>query len=141
MKKHEKKSLIYLAAGILGILLIVLAIALNGRVPDTVSGPLIGVGAGLAGMGISMWRLILWEKKDPVRWKQNEIESKDERNVIIRFRAKAVAGEVLQWTVIAAAWAAVFLDVPLWIILAAVGLFLFKIILEICLTARYQKEM
>ncbi|MDE6639768.1 MAG: hypothetical protein K2K63_04525 [Acetatifactor sp.] len=30
-----------------------------------------------------------------------------------------VAGEVLQWTVLAAAWAAIFLDAPLWVMLAA----------------------
>lgn len=36
--------------------------------------------------------------------KQEEIEANDERNVAIRRRAQAVAGEVLQWSVMAAAW-------------------------------------
>ena len=43
--------------------------------------------------------------------------------------------------VLVAAWAAIFLDAPLWVMLAAVGIFLFKIFFEMCLMARYQKEM
>lgn len=137
----KKKSLFFLIIGIFGAVLIVSAIVLDGRVSDAADGVLMGVGAGLSGLGISMWRFFRWEKKHPAEWKQYKIESGDERNVIIKFRAKAVAGEILQWTVMAAAWAAIFLDAPLWIVLAAVGIFLFKILLETYLMARYQKEM
>lgn len=66
----KKKSLFYLIAGIFGILLIVLAIVLHGRVSDAVDGTLMGVGAGLTGAGISMWRFFHWEKKYPAKWKQ-----------------------------------------------------------------------
>lgn len=81
------------------------------------------------------------EKKDPDKWKQYMIESHDERNAAIRLRAQAIAGDILQWTVLAAAWAAIFFDAPLWVILAAIGIFLFKTILEMCLTAGYQRKM
>lgn len=137
----NKKSFFFLVMGIFGIALIVSAIVLDGKVSDAVDGRLMGVGAGLTGLGISMWQFFRWVKKDPAKWKQYEIESNDERNVIIKFRAKAMAGEVLQWTVMVAAWVAIFLDAPLWVILAAVGVFLFKTVLEMCLMARYQKEM
>lgn len=137
----KKKSLFSLLTGIFGIAFMVLAVALEGKVSNAVDGTLIGAGAGLAGLGFSMWRLFRREKKDPARWKQYEIESGDERNVMIQFRAKAAAGEVLQWAVLAAAWAAIFLGAPLWVILAAVGIFLSKIVLEMCLMVRYQKEM
>lgn len=137
----KKKSLFYLIIGIFGIALIALAIVLDGKVTDAVDGKLMGFGAGLTGWGIFMWWFSRLEKKDPAKWKQYKIESNDERNVIIRFRAKAVAGEVLQWTVIAAAWVAMLLDAPMWIILSAVGIFLCKTILEMCLMAQYQKEM
>ena len=137
----KNKSLFYLIVGIFGILLIASAIVLDGKVSNAVDGTLMGVGAALTGVGISLWRFYRWEKKNPVRWKQYEIESNDERNVVIRLKAQAVAGGVLQWTVMVAAWIAIFLDAPLWVILAAVGVFLFKTILEMCLMARYQKEM
>lgn len=137
----KKKSLFYLIVGIFGIVLIVLAIVLDGRVSNAVDGTLIGVGAGLMGVGIPLWRFFHWGKKNPTKWKLYEIESRDERNVAIRLKAMAIAGEVLQWTVMAVAWIAIFLDAPLWVILAIVGVFISKTILEMCLMARYQKEM
>ncbi len=137
----KKKPLFYLMIGIFGAALMVSAIALDGRVSDAVDGTLMGIGAGLTGLGISRWHFSRWRKKEPARWKQYEIEAGDERNAAIQLKAKAAAGEVLQWIVMAAAWAAIFLDAPLWVILAAVGIFLFKAILEMCLMARYQKEM
>lgn len=137
----NKKSLFYLILSICGIALIVSAIVLDGRVSDTVSGALMGVGAALIGLGFSMWQFACWEKRDPARHRLYEIEAGDERNAAIRLKAKAAAGEVLQWTVMAAAWAGIFLKAPLWMILAFVGIFLFKTILELCLMAKYQKEM
>ena len=82
-----------------------------------------------------------WEKKDPAAMRQAEIEANDERNVAIRRRAQAVSGEVLQWGVMAAAWLSIGLGAPLWVTLAAVGVFLAKSVLELCLMARYQREM
>lgn len=137
----NKKSLFYLILGICGIALIVSAIVLDGRVSDTVSGALMGVGAALIGLGFSMWQLARWEKKNPAEQRLYEIETGDERNVAIRLRAKAAVGDALQWTVMAAAWIAIFFNAPLWVILTFVGIFLFKTILEICLMAKYQKEM
>lgn len=137
----KKKPLLYLIIGIFGLVLIVCAVVLHDKVSNSVDGALMGIGAGLTGIGISMYSFFRWAKKDPARWRQCEIESKDERNIIIRLRAKSAAGDVLQWTVMAAAWAAIFFNAPLWTVLAAVGIFLFKTILEICFMARYQKEM
>lgn len=137
----KKKPLVYLIIAIFGIALIVLAVVLHGRVSNPVDGTLMGVGAGLTAVGITLWRFSLWVTKDPVKWKQYVIESRDERNAAIRLRAQAVAGVVLQYTVLVAAWVAIFLDAPMWVILAAVGIFLSKTILEMCLMARYQKKM
>lgn len=77
----KRKSLLSLLTGILGIVSIALAVVLEGKVPNAVDGTLIGVGAGLAGLGFSMWRLSCWGKKNPAKRKQYEIESGDERNV------------------------------------------------------------
>lgn len=136
-----KKKRMSLFMGMTGILLIVLAIVTGDRLSDIMNGTLIGIGAGLAGLGISRWCFSHWSEKEPAKWKQYEIETKDERNAVIRIRAKAAAGEILQWIVLAAAWVALLLNAPLWVILSAVGIFLFKTILEICFLARYQKEM
>ena len=73
--------------------------------------------------------------------RRDEIEANDERTVAIRRRAQAVSGEVLQWGIMAAAWLSIGLGAPLWITLAAVGVFLAKSVLELCLMVRYQREM
>ena len=137
----KKKSTFYMILGLLGIALMAAAIVLDGKVSHTMDGTLTGVGAALTGLGISRWRFLRWRTKNPAKWKQYEIESNDERNMIIRLKAQAIAGEVLQWAVMVAAWVAIFLDAPLWVTLTFVGIFLFKSILEVYLMGRYQKTM
>ena len=101
----------------------------------------LGVGCGLFGGGTGELLAVQAMKKHPELQKQNEIAERDERNVAIRSRAQAVSGEVLQWGVMAAAWLSIGLGAMLWVTLAAVGVFLAKSVLELCLMARYQREM
>lgn len=132
---------LYLALGILGAALAALAMILEGTVSKPVGGMLMGIGAGLFAFGFSMWRARRQEEKDPRQMRQNRIETTDERNVAIRNRAKAHSGEVLQWAVLAAAWISIGFGAPLWVTLLAVGVFLLKSLLELCLIAKYQREM
>ena len=81
------------------------------------------------------------ERKNPAAARQNEISLKDERNIAMRNRAKALAGDVLQWAVLAAAWVAIGLGASLWIVLLAVGVFVAKSLLELYLLLQYQKTM
>lgn len=137
----DKKSFAALVMGILGIAFVASAVIMEGRISDMADGMLIGIGAGLTGLGISRWCFWRWTGKEPAKYRQYEVEAGDERNVAIRNKAKAEAGDVLQWMVMAAAWAAILLGAPMWVILAAVGIFLCKTILEMYLMARYQKRM
>ena len=59
----------------------------------------------------------------------------------IRRRAKALAGDVLQWAVMAAAWVSIGFGAPLWVTLAAAVVFVLKSVLEVYLVVRYQREM
>ena len=114
-----KKSVLYGIFLLCGIALMALSLVLEGRISDSVGGTMMGVGAGALGY----------------------CGSKDERNVAIRRRAQAVSGEVLQWAVMGAAFVSIGLDAPLWVTLAAVGVFLAKCVLELWLMVRYQREM
>ena len=137
----RRKTKWYLAMGILGVVLSAVSLLLVGRIPDNVGGMLTGVGMGLLGFGFSQFKMRRWEEKDPQQMRKAEIEANDERNVAIRRRAQAVSGEVLQWTVMAAAWVSIAFGAPLWVTLAAVGVFLAKSVLEVALMVRYQKQM
>lgn len=79
-------------------------LAAGGRISDNVGGMLTGVGMGLFGFGFSQFKMRRWEEKDPQQMRKAEIEANDERNVPSAAGAQAVSGEVLQWTVLAAAW-------------------------------------
>ena len=140
MNRNQKKRLfqILLAAGVV---LLALAVLLDGRVPDSLGGMLCGIGSGLLAMSGSTLLNLRHEAKHPEMARQHDIEQKDERNVAIRNRAKAVSGEALQWSVLAAAWLSIGLDAPLWVPLAATGVFVAKSILELYLMVRYEREM
>ena len=136
----NKKNLggIFLLAGAL---LLLLGLLLGDRVSDAMGGMLFGASSGLMAMGLSRLLTARYDARHPQQARRSEIEQRDERNVAIRRRAQAVAGEALQWAVIAAAWISVGLGAPLWVTLAAVGVFVAKSVLELVLMARYQREM
>ena len=130
---------IFLAAGAV---LLAMGVLLGERVlSDAMGGMLVGVGSGLLAMGAVQLLMRRYDVKHPQQARQSEIEQRDERNVAIRRRAQAVSGEVLQWGVMAAAWLSVGLGAPLWVTLAAVGVFVAKSVLELYLMLRYQREM
>ena len=112
MNRTQKKRL-FQGLLAMGIVLLVLSLLLDGRVPDSLGGMLCGIGSGLLAMAGST----------------------------LLNRAKAVSGEVLQWSVLAAAWLSIGLDAPLWVPLAATGVFVAKSVLELYLMIRYEREM
>ena len=140
MNRTQKKRL-FQGLLAMGIVLLVLSLLLDGRVPDSLGGMLCGIGSGLLAMAGSTLLNLRHEAKHPEMARQHDIEQKDERNVAIRNRAKAVSGEVLQWNVLAAAWLSIGLDAPLWVPLAATGVFVAKSVLELYLMIRYEREM
>ncbi|PKD14584.1 hypothetical protein APC1461_1242 [Bifidobacterium longum] len=109
----KKKTGIYLVIGIVGIALALSArLLLQDSLSDSQSGAMIGIGAGLFGYGIAKWCVALWGAKNPDLMKINEIEEKDERNQLIRNKAQAISGEVLNWLLMAGAWVCVFSTHP-----------------------------
>lgn len=140
MNRNQKKS-VFQGLLAVGIVLLGLSILLDGRVSDALGGMLCGMGSGLLALAGSTLLNLRHEAKHPEEARRHDIEQRDERNVAIRNRAKAVSGEALQWSVMAAAWLSIGLDAPLWVPLAATGVFVAKSVLELCLMIRYEREM
>ena len=140
MDRNQKKRLFQILLAV-GIVLLALSLLLDGRVSDALGGMLCGIGSGLLAMSGSTLLNLRHEAKHPEMARRHDIEQRDERNVAIRNRAKAVSGEALQWAVLAAAWLSIGLDAPLWVPLAAIGVFVAKSILELYLMVRYEREM
>lgn len=139
MRRKQRLYITLMAVGVC--LLLAAVVAWKRSAPDRIGGMLTGVGSGLLAMGFANWKMLRWTEKDPERMRRDGIEARDERNVAIRRRAQAVSGEVLQWALIGATWVSIGLGAPLWVTLAAVGVFCGKCVLELCLMARYQQKM
>ena len=140
MNRNQKKRLFQGLLAV-GIVLLGLSILLDGRVSDALDGMLCGMGSGLLALAGSTLLNLRHQDKHPEEARRHDIEQRDERNVAIRNRAKAVSGEALQWSVMAAAWLSIGLGAPLWVPLAATAVFVAKSVLELCLMIRYEREM
>ena len=138
----KRTTLAYCLVMVLGVALVAMGL-LDIRaqfLPTAVSeilAPLGGLAIGLGIAGLIGQSMI---QSDPVL-QQREKARNDERNTAIRYRAKAVSGEALQWTVLGAAWLSIALGAPLWVTLTVVGVFVGKSVLEWCLMVRYQRQM
>lgn len=136
-----KKKSFYIMMLIFGIVLIGISLFIKGEDFKTLSGILIGIGSGISAVGIINIIMKNMEQKNPDLLKQNEIELKDERNTVIRYRAKAKAGDITQWLIMGIAYISIIISAPLWVTLTIVGVFLLYTILGLCLMAKYEKEM
>ena len=134
----QKKSMFYVMAITISVIMIILSqfVELNSH-----SGILLGTGAGVIGASIAKLYIINLEKKNPDMIKENEIELQDERNVLIRQRAKAKSADIIQWLIMIIAYLEIFVNAPLWIILLTVGIFVLYNIIQIYYINKFNKEM
>jgi len=134
----QKKSMFYITAIIISVIMIIISqfVELNSH-----SGILLGTGAGVLGANIAKLYFINLEKKNPDIVKENEIELKDERNILIRQRAKAKSADIIQWLIMLIAYLEIFVNAPLWIILITIGMFVLYNIIQIYYINKFNKEM
>lgn len=81
------------------------------------------------------------EQKHPDIKMQKEVDFKDERNEMIRNRAKAKSGDIIKWLIIALAYVMIIFDSSLWLIGVTVGISLLYHVVSIYFIGKYQKEM
>jgi hypothetical protein len=136
-----KKTSFYIATLAVGIVLAAAGLLFNGETSKAAAGVLLGLGAGLTGMSAANLLMKRYERNHPEVARQTEIEQSDERSVMIRNRARAVAGTVTQWLMIAFAFVLILADAPLWQTLTVVGVYTAYHVLYLALAARYQKQM
>lgn len=137
----KRKTLLLIGVTVLGAVLDAVGLLGDFGLPENVNRVLMLVGGLMAIQGgFALWDLLL-EKMNPVYQKQNHIERTDERNAAIRYRAKAVSGDLLQWVVMAGMGLAILTDAPTWVVLLPVAGVVLKGLTEMYLIGRYQDEM
>lgn len=140
MMKRKKKLYIALLAASLCLVLTAFLLR-NAGLPYRVYAALFGMATTLSCVGVPRL-LALWsEETSPSEARRNRIESGDERNAAIRNRAKALSGDLLQWSLLGCFWLSVGLDAPLGVTAVAGVLFAAKGVLEAVLLSRFQREM
>lgn len=137
----NRKKATHLTALAFGALLILSALLLNHLIPKTVGGVMIGVGASLLSVSAVKLYQLRFERKNPELAKQSRVEEGDERNTMIRSRAKARAGDVTQWAIMGAAYVAILMNASLWVTLSAVACFVLYNVLCFAFTVHFQKNL
>ena len=137
-----KKKVINISFLIFGIALFIFGgVFLKRNDVKSISGICIGIGASLFGMSVSNLWMINFNKKHPDELKQSEIEFSDERNTMIRNKAKAKVADIIQWFIMGIAYITILISASLWVTLTVVGVFLLKYVLELYFMNKYQKEL
>ena len=136
-----KKTWVYVTLLALGVALIALSFLFSAESTKAVQGVMLGIGAGLIGMSLSNLGMIRYMQRHPQLAKETEIETRDERNVMIRAKAKAASADVTKWFIMALAYVMILIDAPLWVTLCVVAVFALYHVLLLVFVGRYQKEM
>lgn len=136
-----KKKSFYVIILIIAFCMLIGGIFAKGEDLRNISGILMGIGAGLIGMSGAKIYMINSEAKNPTLAKQNEIEFKDERNMQIRYRAKAKAADITQWLIMGIAYLTILVNAPLWVTLITVGVFLLYNVIEVYYMKKFNEEM
>ena len=143
MNRTQKKRL-FQGLLAMGIVLLVLSLLLDGRVPDSLGGMLCGIGSGLLAMAGSTLLNLRHEAKHPEMARQHDIEQKDERNTAIQNKARAISGDI---TMLAVLLAAMFFqafegpEIPGWISWLLLGIVIGNLFLSLAMHCWLQRKM
>lgn len=145
MKQYKVGRYVFLS--VLGAVLFIVGLVLLLLLPDaegilkTLPFVCVGVGAGIFGGNFSSAMRNRAINKNPQLAKQAEIEAKDERNYMIRNKAKASAYNLMIFVYAAILLAFTLMQVEAYIILTLVGAYLFFIFSYVYYLSKYYKEM
>jgi hypothetical protein len=137
----RNRKILYITALVFGICLVACGFLLKGEELKAVSGVCIGIGACLFGLNIGNLFTLRFEKKNPELARIKEIEGKDERNIIIRNRAKAKAADITQYLIILLTFVTILIRAPLWVTFITIGVYLSYNILWFYFISKFNREM
>jgi len=138
--KNKKIKIIGLACLIvIGISLVLISIFLE--FTNNANGALIGIGSGVIGASIAQLITIKIYSKDPSKQKTKTIEVNDERNILIKQKAKSSTYKIFTYVLSIVLMSLVFMNLDSIWLFAAVSLYIIRFITEIFFISKYMKEM
>ncbi len=138
--KSNTKQLLYILGIISGIALVIAGIFFKDAELKGLMGVCVGVGAGLIGMFIASLITLRIETRHPQAFVKKNIEVNDERNTIIRDKAKAKTNSIIMLAIMPILTLVfILVDAELYAIMALVGLILLNAALYIGYANYYNK--
>lgn len=126
---------------IFGIVVVISSIILGFTgTSGTITGWMIGIGAGIIGATIADLYVKNKEDKNPEIKLQNSINHNDERNVYIRTKAKCASGEITKWFFVGLAAWNISIDGALWLSYLFLAMFFAYYVIYFCFLYKYNKE-
>ena len=125
----------------IGIILAVVSFAFRKDMPVIIAGILIAAGIGLIGNSISQLMMDHFEKKNPEIIREDIAFTADERNDLIRYKAKAKTNDITQWLIIGMALISVLTKAPVWAIILFALVYLAHLLMPYYFMVRYRNEM
>ncbi len=104
-------------------------------------GFLIGVGMGCFFAAFTHYLNKVREEHNPNLKRANEIDLSDERNVMIRNRAKAKSADIIQWILIIISMLSILFNAPIYFTGIIVLIYLIKTILDFYFIGYFAKRM
>ncbi|WP_150275481.1 hypothetical protein [Paenibacillus tepidiphilus] len=126
---------------ILGALLIAAGVLAALKGAEVWAGLGLGIGAGLVGANTATALMRRYYRRHPEEARQKRIELGDERNMAIRYQAKAKAFDRMILMMIAVPFLLIAAKSPLWLVLSAVGLYLLAYLLQIMYMVKLGKQI
>lgn len=146
-KGNSKNAIknMYLLGMILGLLLacagIFLGIKDTESIYKAITGIMMGIGSGICGGCLGIYINLIRLKRNPELALKNEIDIKDERNIMIRDRAKSKAFSLTQYGICALVLVFTLLKVDFIPILITIGVLLSGYVFMIYYMYKYSKEL
>lgn len=138
----NRKVFLYSILLLAGVALIAAALFLRlAELPKPVGGFLIGLGGMSVGLSLSKLLTLRIIAKNPDVGRQMKIEEKDERNIALRNRAKAMGFDAMGVIFGLIMMIYILLNADLSIILILVGGYLLVYFIQMYFLAKYSKEM
>ena len=139
MKNKQLKIL-----GLAGLIFVGITLITVGILKDysnNINGALIGLGSGLIGAALAQLFTIRIYSKNPEKLKVKTVEVNDERNIMIKEKARAKTYGIFNFVLSALLLLLVFMGLkPIWLS-AAISLYIIRYIIEIFFINKYMKEM
>jgi hypothetical protein len=140
--KPQTKQLLYIIGIFTGIALVVVGIVFKDVWPKGLIGVSVGAGAGLMAMFIVSLITLRMEIRNPESFIKKNIEANDERNTIIRDKAKAKSNNIIMLAIMPILTLVfILVDAELYVVLAMIGLILLNTALYIVYFNYYKKRL